>query len=363
MRDKYLKKLIKCIQDSDLDAVLVCPGEEMEFLLGFRPMLCERFQGLFVKADGSLFYICNLLYQEELQKEFPESVPVYPWFDGEFMTEVVGRVLKEQGLLGKKIGVNSDAQAFNILEIMDKVDVVFSNAKPLLEEMRVRKDSEELEALKKSSRIVDQVFTEVQDVIRPGVSEKEVQDFLLERMSALGGKSPECIVGAGANSSYPHYNDNRGVIREQDVVLLDYGCTFNGLYSDMSRTVFVGGITPKQKECYELVRRANEAAEAMAEEGAWIPDIDKRAREVLDEKGYAKTLINRLGHGIGYTIHEAPDMKQSNPRKLERGMTFTIEPGIYLGGEFGIRIEDVVVINEQGQREILNSSTKDLIIL
>lgn len=363
MREKYIKKLVECIRTSDLDAVLVCPGEEMEFLLGFRPMLCERFQGLFVKEDGSMFYICNLLYEEELRKEFPECIPVYSWFDGDFMTEIVGRVLEEQGLLGKKIGVNSDAQAFNILEIMAHVDVTFANAKPLLEEMRARKDAAEMEALRKSSRIVDQVFTEVQALIRPGATEKEIQDFLLERMSALGGKSPECIVGVGANSSYPHYMDDKGVIQQQDVVLLDYGCTYDGLYSDMSRTVFVGGITPQQKECYELVRRANEEAEALAEEGAWIPDLDKKAREVLDEKGYADTLINRLGHGIGYTIHEAPDIKQSNPRRLERGMAFSIEPGIYLGGEFGIRIEDVVMINEKGEREVLNSSTKELIIL
>ena len=101
----------------------------------------------------------------------------------------------------------------------------------------------------------------------------------------------------------------------------------------------------------------------MVKEGAWIPDIEIRAREVLDEKGYAKTLINRLGHGIGYTIHEAPDMKQSNRRNLEKGMAFSIEPGIYLGGEFGIRIEDIVIVNENGEGEILNKSTKDLIIL
>lgn len=363
MRENYINKLVNCINAAGLDAVMVCPGEEMNFLLGFSPMMCERFQGLFVKADGEMFYICNLLYQEELREKMPECIPVYSWFDGEVMTEIVEKVLTEKGLLGRTIGVNSDAQAFNVLEIMDKVDVTFKNAKPLLEEMRIIKDGEELDALRKSAAIVDQVFEEVQAVICPGATEKEVQDFLLRRMAELGGSSVECIVGVGANSSYPHYCDCIGVIQEQDVVLLDYGCTYQGLYSDMSRTLFVGGITEKQRECYDLVRRSNEAAEAMVKEDAWIPDIDKKAREVLDEKGYAKTLINRLGHGIGYSIHEAPDMKQSNPRKLERGMAFSIEPGIYLAGEFGIRIEDIVIVNEKGQAEVLNKATKDLIIL
>ena len=363
MREKYIEKLVNCINQAGLDAVMVCPGEEMSFLLGFSPMMCERFQGLFVKKDGEMFYICNLLYQEELQKNLSENIPVYSWFDGEVMTQVVGRILREKDLLGRKIGVNSDAQAFNILEIMDQVDVTFCNAKPLLEEMRVIKDGPELEALRKSASIVDQVFAEVLEIIRPGSTEKQIQEFLLSRMRELGGSSPECIVGAGTNSSYPHYCDSKGVVQEQDVVLLDYGCTWQGLYSDMSRTVFVGGITEKQKECYELVKRSNEAAETMVKEGAWIPDIDRKAREILDEKGYAKTLINRLGHGIGYTIHEAPDMKQSNPRSLERGMAFSIEPGIYLGGEFGIRIEDIVIVNETGEAEVLNKAPKDLIIL
>lgn len=363
MNKKYIEKLVNCINEAGLDAVMVSPGEEMNFLLGFSPMLCERFQGLFVKADGEMFYICNLLYQDELREKLPQEISVYSWFDGDVMTEIVDKVLEEKGLLGKTIGVDSNAQAFNVLEIMDKVDVTFKNAKSLLEEMRVIKDAEELDALRKSAAIVDQVFVEVQEVIRPGVTEKEVQDFLLTRMAELGGSSVECIVGAGANSSYPHYCDSKGVIQEQDVVLLDYGCTYKGLYSDMSRTLFVGGVTEKQRECYDLVRRSNEAAEAMVKESAWIPDIDKKAREVLDEKGYAKTLINRLGHGIGYTIHEAPDMKQSNPRKLEKGMAFSIEPGIYLGGEFGIRIEDIVIVNEKGEAEVLNKATKDLIIL
>lgn len=363
MREKYINKLVTCIKESDLDAVMICPGEEMSFLLGFSPMLCERFQGLFIKENGEMFYICNLLYQDELREQLPESITVYSWFDGEVMTEIVKNVLEEKDLIGKKIGVNSNAQAFNVLEIMDKVDVTFRNAKPMMEEIRICKDTEELDALRKSAAIVDQVFTEVQSVIRPGATEKDVQDFLLTRMAELGGSSVECIAAAGAHASYPHYCDCKGVIQEQDVVLLDYGCTYKGLYSDMSRTVFVGGITEKQRECYELVRRSNEEAEAMVKEGAWIPDIEKHARDVLDEKGYAKTLINRLGHGIGYSIHEAPDIKQSNPRKLEKGMAFSIEPGIYLSGEFGIRIEDIVIVNEIGEAEILNKSTKDIIIL
>lgn len=363
MRIDYMNKLIQCIRREGLDGMLICPGEEMEFLTGLRPMFCERFQGLFVKAEGTAFYICNLLYEEELRRQLPPEIPVYPWFDGEVMTERVEAALREQGLLGGRIGVNRDAVAFQILEIMERVNVTFCNAKPLMEEMRIRKSEEELDGLRASAAIVDQVYERVLERIRPGVTELELQNFLLEEMSRLGGESPECIVGVGANSSYPHYCGSGGVIGERDVVLMDYGCTCRGMYSDISRTVFVGEPTDRQREAYELVKRSNEAAEDLVAEGAWIPDIDRKARDVLDEKGYAHTLINRLGHGVGYTIHEAPDIKQSNPRKLERGMAFSIEPGIYLAGSFGIRIEDVVIVNEKGEREVLNRASKELTVL
>ena len=182
-------------------------------------------------------------------------------------------------------------------------------------------------------------------------------------MAELGGRSPECIVGIGANASYPHYIDNKGVAGDRDIVLMDYGCTYNGLYSDMTRTVFIGEPEERIREAYDLVLRANLAAEDMVKPGAWVPDLDKKAREVLDEKGYAHTLINRLGHGVGYTIHEQPEIKQSDRRKLEPGMAFSIEPGIYMTGDFGIRIEDVVMINELGEREVLNHSDKNMIVL
>ncbi|MCD8053477.1 MAG: Xaa-Pro peptidase family protein [Lachnospiraceae bacterium] len=362
MNEFYMKRLTEELQNSPYDAMMLSPGEELRFLLGdFDPMLCERFQGLFVKQDGEMFYICNLLYQEEFRAALPASVRLYAWFDGEVMTEVVEKALAQEGLLGGTIAVNSTAQAFNVLEIMDKVDVTFKNGKPLLERMRIHKTHEELEALRDSAAIVDQVFGEVISFIHPGQSEKEIQDFLLRRMTELGGGSAECIVGCGANSSYPHYSDCQGIVAENDMVLLDYGCTMRGMYSDMTRMVFVGEPDAKRRAIYDLVVRSNVEAEKLVCEGAFVPDIDRRAREVLDEKGLAYTLINRLGHGIGYTIHEAPDIKQSNPICLERGMAFSIEPGVYLAGDFGVRIEDVVVVNEKGECEVLNHATKEMV--
>lgn len=363
MRTYYMNRLVEELQKSSFDAVLLCPSEELRFFAGFSPMMCERFQGLFVKKDGTMFYFCNLLYAEEIRAELPEEVPVYPWFDGDYMTDVIRQVLEQEGLLGKTIGVNSTAQAFNILEIMDKVDITFRNAKPLLEETRILKNHEELENLRHSAWIADQVFEKALKFIKPGRTEGEIGEFLMREMIALGGETPENIVAVGSNASYPHYSGNSRVVGEQDLVLLDYGCTYNGMYSDISRTVFVGDATEEQRRLYAIVDEANAASENAAVEGAWIPDIDQAARDVLAKYGYAETLVNRVGHGIGYMVHEAPDIKKSNERRLERGMAFSIEPGIYIGGKVGMRIEDIVVINENGEREVLNKAPRELIII
>ena len=181
-------------------------------------------------------------------------------------------------------------------------------------------------------------------------------------MLEAGGTDPWSIVASGPNSSYPHYTGYGRIIGEQDIIVLDFGCAYHGLYSDMTRTVFVGGITDKQREIYNLVFQANAAGEATAVKDAFIPQVDKAARDVINNAGYGDYFFTRLGHGIGYMIHEGPDIKKNNDRPLQTGMAFSIEPGIYLGGEFGVRIEDIVLVTDNGN-EILNKSTKELIII
>lgn len=351
------------LPQAKMDAMLVCPSEELVFLTGFSPMMCERFQGLFIKADGNCFYVCNLLYAGELRNAFKEEVPVYTWFDGDGMVETVKSILKEQGLEGKTIGVNSSAQAFNILELMDNAGVTFHNGKPLLEEMRIIKTHEELDNLRQAAKIADSAFSDVINFIKSGMKEQEVRDFFHKHMEKDGGYDCWSIVASGPNSSYPHYSDSERTIQKGDAIVLDFGCVYNGMYSDMSRTVFVDEVSDRLRKLYEIVDESNAAGEKAAKEGVLACDVDKAARDILEKYGYAETLINRVGHGIGYMIHEAPDIKKCNPRKLERGMCFSVEPGIYIAGDVGMRIEDIVIINENGETEVLNKSSRKLIIV
>jgi len=278
------------------------------------------------------------------------------------MTEAVCKLLETEGLHNKKIGVNSTAPAFCTIDIAAKAGIKFTNAKPLLEEMRIIKTDKELENMRKSSAIADMVFTEVIKFIKAGMKEGEVRDFIKTGLEKLGGTKPWAIVASGPNSSFPHYNGGDRVIGTPDVVLLDFGCTYNDMCSDISRMIFIGNATEEQIKVFNICRKSTEAGEAACFEGAFIPNIDKASRDVIEEAGYGDAFFTRLGHGIGFMGHEAPDIKPSNPRKLEKGMCFTIEPGINLLGKFGMRVEDVVAITENGT-EILNKATHEIVIV
>lgn len=362
MEKSRIESLSAQIKAAQMAGLLVCPSEEMLFLTGFTPMMCERFQGLFITAEGGCFYVCNLLYQGEIENAFKGQIKTYHWMDGEPMTDVVKQALAEHGLSGQTLGVNSSAQAFNVLDIMADCGVKFVNGKDVLEEARIIKTAAELQNLRRAAKIADDVFSEALSFIRPGMKEADILQFMLQRMTESGGAKPWGIIASGPNSSYPHYLGSDRVIGEQDLMILDFGCAVDGMYSDMSRTVFVGGITDEQRKVYNIVRQAYEAGEAAAVNGAFIPDIDKAARDIINDAGYKDCFINRLGHGIGYMIHEAPDIKKSNRRRLSPGMAFSIEPGIYIAGRFGMRIENIVVATEQGH-EVLNQSSKEIFII
>lgn len=322
MNQTRINKLAEQLQKANLGGILVCPSPELIFLAGSGPAMCKRFQGLFVTANAKTFYVCNLLYKGEAEKAFGPDLPIYAWKDGESMTDIVSQALAENGLTGKTLGVNSSAQAFNVLDIAHNCDISFVNGLPVIDEARIIKTEAEIADLRQAAQINDAAFTAVLDFIKPGMKEADILEFLSKHMSNAGGTNTWGIIASGPNSSYPHYHSYDRIIQDQDMMILDFGCQVNGLCSDMSRTIFVGGITDEQRKIYDIVRRSYEAGEKAAITGAYIPDIDKAARDIIDAEGYGDTFLNRLGHGIGYMIHEAPDIKKNNQRHLEAGMAF-----------------------------------------
>lgn len=359
---ELVKKLAAQLKKDGVSALIVAPnGGDLMFLVGHNPYLCERFQGLVVKDDETIFYICNTLTEAEAN-DFMEGNKVYSWFDCNDFTDTVKVAFEENGLIGKKIAVNGSVRAFNLVRMMNKIDFTPVNGKDYLELTRIIKTSEELENLRKSSLVVDKVFEDIVKFIKPGMTEKDIKNEIARLCQVYGGEGCDGgIVAINANAANPHYFGDSAVVGEHAVVEMDFGCTVGGMYSDITRTVIVGKATEREKEIYNLVLKANLTGEAAAVNGAYIPDVDAAARKVIEDAGYGYNFNHRLGHGIGYAPHEAPYIHGDYKMKLSPGMAFSCEPGIYIKDEIGIRIEDVVIINEKGETEVLNKCTKELI--
>ncbi|QSX06283.1 aminopeptidase P family protein [Sedimentibacter sp. zth1] len=362
MNEKYLQNLVEVMKKNKVDAMLIAPSEELQFILGHTTFLCERFQALIIKDSGDYFYICNMLTYDEMSAVMDKNHEIYGWYDGAGYMDVVKKAFEENDLIGKTIGVNSTERAFIVLDMQKRLNVKFINGRPLLEQMRIIKTTDEIENIKTACRITDETFNSIVNYVKPGMSEGDIIKFIKKEFAKKGAEFGFAIVASGLNSALPHYNDCSRIIEKTDVLLIDFGCIYKGMSSDMTRTVFIGEATKDQIETYNYVLKSEQTGVKKAVCGAYIPDIDKASRDIIDESGYGKTFVTRLGHGIGYTMHEAPDIKQSNKMNLEPGMIFSIEPGIYRANEFGVRIEDLVLCTPDGN-EVLSHANRDLIII
>lgn len=361
MNKVYIERMTIQMKANQLDAMLIVPSDELRMMIGINPLLCERFQGLFVKSDGDYFYFCNLLSGDEVQEILGDE-KVFTWFDNDSFTVVLKDLMIKQELIGKTIGVNGTARAFNIKRIEEAMEITFVDGKGIIEQLNMIKNQEELQGLREASKKADEVMKEAILFIQPGMSEKNIVDFIENSFMNRGCAPDFALVASGPNSALPHYAGTERIIMEKDIVLMDIGAKFKGFSSDTTRTIFVGEPSEKMKEVYELVYRANQEGEMVSEIGTPVGEVDRAAREVIVSGGYGLFFTTRLGHGIGYSTHEEPYINQVNNKILSPGMAFTIEPGIYLRNQFGIRIEDTVIMTETGL-EILNHVEKTVIVI
>lgn len=233
-----------------------------------------------------------------------------------------------------------------------------------LEKVRSRKEGDELEKIKKAQLITQESFNSTLRFIRPGITELEIAkefEFLAKKLGA-NSVSFASIVASGVNSSYPHSKVSNRKIKQKDIILLDVGVNFEGYMSDMSRTVFIGEPNEKQKEVYKLVIEAQNLAFSKIKPGVKCSEIDNTVRNFIDATKYKGCFLHSTGHGVGLDIHEKPYISHNSKDVLETGMVFTIEPGIYIEGEFGVRIEDMVLVTENGYKN-LTSANKEIIVL
>jgi Xaa-Pro aminopeptidase len=235
-----------------------------------------------------------------------------------------------------------------------------------VERLRAVKDDGEVEALRRACAVADQALAELaaEGALRPGRTELQVGRELDARMLILGAESPsfETIVATGANSAIPHHRPDATVLRDGDFLKLDFGATVEGYHSDMTRTLVLGHAVDWQREVYELVAAAQAAGRAALAVGAEVSAVDAAARDVITAAGHGDHFTHGLGHGVGLEIHEAPGISALGAGRLAAGMAVTVEPGVYLPGHGGVRIEDTLVVTDDGP-ELLTLTSKELLVL
>ena len=364
IQTQRIEELTRLMREASMDALIVGPNTDLTYLTGLHPLMDERFKGLAILNDGRFFHICPELYEEETREALGPDADLYVWSDTDGFLTAARTAGRAYQLDHMTIGVNDAVRAVDLLSLATVVTATFVAGGGVLEQLRVCKSPEERSLLRTAARIADEVATEILASIRPGVTEHDIKKKIGELFAAKGAPDLafETIVASGPNSSRPHYNGDSRIITNHDVIVLDFGCRYHEYCSDTSRMVFVGEPTEEQRAVYDIVLQANLAGERAAGVGVTAGDVDKAARDVIAAAGYGSCFLNRTGHGIGMADHEAPFIKEGNPMILREGMAFSVEPGIYLAGRFGMRVEDIVLI-DGGKAEVLNTSPKEITVL
>lgn len=340
-------KLVGVLKSEGVSAYLSAGLSSLAYLNAMHETGGERFLGVFLKNDGSQAMIAPKLSATQAVRL--GVTDFRGWADGEDPLTLVAALGEEWGITTGVLAVDDDMPAHMVLGLQKAL----RGTKLVLgHELRARvmalKDAEELASLNKAGAAADGAWDEVRPQIRPGLTESQVAKMLQDAMTARGGKPLFSIIAAGPASAEPHHGSDDTVLAEGDVVICDFGCEVESYVSDITRTVCLGAPTEEQKKVYEIVHRAHMAARAAIKPGVAFQEVDRAARAVITEAGYGEYFIHRTGHGVGMNVHEAPNVVEGEVRLLQPGHCFSIEPGIYLPGRFGVRIENLVTVTETG---------------
>ena len=340
-----------------IDAFLVRKLPNIRYLSGF-----SGSAGTLLITKSKNFFISDFRYKTqssaEVYKEF--EIIIYIQNSLNFLNDLI----PQNGI--KSIGFEADYVSFAEANLLNRdfPDAAFVPMENTVESITVKKNASEIELTKKAVEITDKVFLELLNVIKPGMTERQVSAHIsfFHKMYGADGDSFDAIVASGERSAFPHARPTDRMIREGELVKLDFGCTCSGMKSDMTRTIAIGKVSDECLKIYEIVKEAQRRALESVKAGMPAKAVDAVARGFIAENGYGNNFGHGLGHGLGYDIHEKPALNERSDYVLEENNIITIEPGIYVEGLGGVRIEDDIVVTKEGC-EILNKSPKDLIVL
>ena len=351
-----LLRLQEALQRARLDALALNPGPSLTYLTGLHFHLMERPVVAFFTADGRQSLVLPRLEapkvaaREDLQPFFYDDNP--SWWSDAFR-----QAIETLGLRQARIGVEPNRLRVLELRYLEAAAprAVFPSAADALASLRAVKDEGELAALQEAVNIAQTALEAALQAFRVGMSEKELAAELVAQLLRHGSE-PELpfqpIVAAGPNSANPHAVPTDRPIQPGDLLIIDWGATYNGYFSDITRTFAIGTVEAELARLAEVVRQANAAGRAAAKPGVTAGAVDAAARRVIAEAGYGEYFTHRTGHGLGMDVHEPPFVFAGNAEVLRPGMVFTVEPGIYLSGRGGARVEDDVVVTPEGARSL-----------
>ena len=345
------------MKEAGLTQLIVSDPFSIKYLTGIWTDPFERLFALLVRTDGKHVFFLNYLFY--VKDTGVEEV----WFSD--MDDQIG-LMAEKIDPNETLGVDKVWPARFLIPLMERMPglkVVLGS--DCVDGCRAVKDEEEIALMKKASEINDMVIQKAAAYVKPGMTEKQVANYIDAEYLKAGasGNSFPTIVCFGANAADQHHEPaDDAVLKEGECVLIDMGCVYKGYCSDMTRTFYCKAQDEEQKKIYDLVYEAQENAIAAIRPGARFCDIDDEARKVINGAGYGKYWNIRLGHFIGQQDHEKGDVSSTNTAVAEPGMIFSIEPGIYIPGKYGVRIEDLVVVTEDGY-ELLNHVDKHAMIV
>ncbi|WP_067709460.1 M24 family metallopeptidase [Nocardia yamanashiensis] len=344
-----LERAAELAREAHLDALLITPGPDLRYLIGSRAQSFERLTCLVIPASGETPSVVIPKLELASLKDSAAGelgLQVVDWVDGVDPYRIVKSILNA----GARTAVDDAMPALHLLPIADHLGALPISATPVLRELRMLKDDSEIDALRRAGAAIDRVHARMGEWLRPGRTEAEVAADIAAAIIEEGHTAAAfVIVGSGPHGADPHHEVSQRVIEPNDVVVIDIGGPVEpGYYSDSTRTYVLGEPEEEIADQIALLERAQAAAVAAAKPGVTAESVDAAARDVLAAAGLGEYFVHRTGHGIGLSVHEEPYIVAGNDLVLEPGMAFSIEPGIYFPGQWGARIEDIVVVTADG---------------
>ena len=355
-RRARMERARRLMREQGIGALLLEPGTSMTYFANVRWGLSERPFLLVIPQKGELAYVCPGFEEARARQLIRFTSDVRVWQEDESPYRVIAGILKDRGAGAGRVGVEERLRFFVLNGVRKELAAAeFTDAVSVTGGCRMFKSAAELALMQRANDITMAAFRATFQMLRPGMTQRELEETQQAALLRLGGSDPWVLAGFGEASAFPHGSAVPQQLRVGDVVLMDSGCAVEGYQADITKTTVFGKPTARQTEVWNLERRAQDAAFAAARVGATCESVDAAARRVLTDAGFGPGyrvpgLPHRTGHGIGMDGHEWTNFVKGNTTRIQPGMCFSDEPMIAIYGEFGIRLEDCLYITEQGPR-------------